>query len=76
MKWNLSPVETAGVIAVGAGLGLATNYVANQFRDPRAHQLAMLATGVGLYTAGVVIGTNRPAGGWQIPYAAPKQITG
>jgi hypothetical protein len=76
MEWNLSALETAGVVAVGLGLGAASNYAANKMETPRSHQAAMLAGGAALYTLGVVIGTNRPAQGWQIPGTAPKQITG
>jgi hypothetical protein len=74
MKWNLTPLETAGVIGVGLVLGLGTSAAANQVQAPQAHNLAMLAGGAALYTIGVVIGTNRPPQGWQIP--TTKQITG
>jgi hypothetical protein len=67
MKWNLTPGETAGVVAVGVGLGLVSNFVANRMGTPRSHQVAMLAGGAALYTAGVVVGTNRPIGGFQLP---------
>jgi hypothetical protein len=60
--WNLSPVETAGVVAVGVGLAWLANKVSNT--QTAHHQAAMLAGGATLYALGVVIGTNRPADGW------------
>jgi len=62
MKWNLSTKETAGVIAVGAVLAFIANKAENT--QTTHHQAAMLAGGTLLYVAGVVIGTNRPAGGF------------
>lgn len=64
MEWKLSPLETAGVVGVGLGLAWAANKVSNAQATPQAHQLAMLIGGATLYTAGVVIGANRPAQGW------------
>lgn len=64
MKWNLSPVETAGVAAVGLALAFAANKVSNAQKDAKVHQAAMLGGGVLLYTLGVVIGTNRPVAGF------------
>lgn len=66
MKWNLSATETAGVVAVGLGMAWAANKVSNAQKTTEAHQWAMLLGGATLYTAGVVIGTNRPAGGWML----------
>jgi F0F1-type ATP synthase assembly protein I len=62
--WNLSAKETAGVVAVGVGLGFIANKISNSQKSDQAHQMAMLFGGVALYTLGVVVGTNRPAGGW------------
>ena len=67
MEWNLSPIETAGVVAVGLGLGFLTNQAVNQTDTPNTHLAAALAGGTALYTIGVVIGTNRPKKGWEIP---------
>jgi hypothetical protein len=64
MHWNLSPKETAGVLAVGAALAFVANKVSNVQPDQKAHQAVMLAGGTLLYTLGVVIGTNRPAAGY------------
>jgi hypothetical protein len=64
MKWNLSPVETAGVVGVGLALGFVANKVSNAQATPTAHQTAMLLGGTVLYTIGVVVGTNRPPGGF------------
>lgn len=62
--WKLSAGETAGVVAVGLGLGYLSNMVANSQTSDTAHQRAMLLGGAALYTLGVVIGAARPAGGW------------
>ncbi len=67
LKWNLSGVETAGVVGVGLGLAFVANKISNAQQTPKAHQAAMLLGGAALYTAGVVIGANRPAQGWQFP---------
>jgi hypothetical protein len=72
MERNLSPLETAGVVAVGLGLGAAANFAANKVETPKGHQAAMLAGGAALYTLGVVIGTNRPTQGWA-PQLEDKQ---
>jgi hypothetical protein len=64
MEWNLSPVETAGVVAVGLAMAYGASKVAEATETPKSHQIAMLAGGAAIYTAGVVIGTNRPAAGF------------
>jgi hypothetical protein len=64
MEWSLSAGETAGVAAVGLALAYGANKLANAQSTPEAHQWAMLLGGTVLYTAGVVIGTNRPAQGF------------
>jgi hypothetical protein len=65
--WNLSATETAGVVGVGLLMAYGANKVANAMETPASHQAAMLLGGAALYTAGVVIGTNRPQQGWMIP---------
>ncbi len=62
MAWNLSPKETAGVIAVGFGLTWATTKLVQALGT--GGTVAALGGGTLLYTLGVVIGTNRPSGGW------------
>lgn len=66
MQWKLNPLETAGVVGVGLGLAFVANQISNAQKTSRAHQAAMLFGGAALYTAGVVIGANRPAQGWQL----------
>ena len=61
MNWKLSGKETVGVFAVGLALAWAARKVTPM--GP-AHMTAMLASGAALYTAGVVIGANRPAKGF------------
>jgi hypothetical protein len=63
MNWKLSPAETAGVLAVGAALAFVSNKLVSQTSGPD-HMRAMLASGAVLYTAGVIIGANRPAQGF------------
>ena len=64
MEWKLSAGETAGVVGVGVVLALGANAIANAAKTPDSHKLAMLAGGAALYTAGVVIGANRPPAGF------------
>ena len=64
MDWKLSAGETAGVVGVGLLLAYGAKQLANATKTPEAHQAAMLAGGAVLYTAGVVIGANRPAKGF------------
>ncbi len=62
-SWNLSGKETVGVVAVGAGLAFIVNKMRGD-EDTGTPLLTGLAAGTMLYTLGVVIGTNRPAGGF------------
>lgn len=62
--WKLSAGETAGVVAVGLGLGYLANKVSNAQTSESAHQTAILLGGAALYTLGVVIGAARPSDGW------------
>jgi hypothetical protein len=69
MEWNLSLAETLAVLAVGGVLAFVADKGAEMtesFTDPTAKQKEIIAlAGTALiYTAGVVIGTNRPAGGF------------
>jgi len=64
MNWKLSPVETVGVVGVGVGLAWLANKVSNSQKTPAAHTTAMLVGGTVIYTAGVVIGANRPPKGF------------
>ena len=61
--WKLGAKETIGVAAVGLALAFVANKAENT-QVGRNHQIAMLAGGTLLYTLGVVIGANRPAGGF------------
>ena len=64
MKWKLTAGETAGVVAIGLGLGWLSSKVSNNFESQQGHQRAMIAGGAAVYTAGVVIGANRPKKGY------------
>lgn len=64
MEWNLSAGETAGVVAVGLAMAYGLGKVGGAIEAPKSQHLAMLAGGAAIYTAGVVIGTNRPAQGF------------
>ena len=64
MKWNLSPVETAGVVGIGLGLSwLGTAFTSGDQTTP-SQRTGRVIGGTALYTAGVVIGTNRPKRGF------------
>ena len=69
MLWKLSPLETAGVAGVGLLMAYGANKIANSQATPEAHQWAMLLGGATLYTAGVLIGANRPEEGWGVTKA-------
>ena len=69
MEWKLSPVETVGVVGVGLLMAYGANKIANTQESPDAHQWAMLLGGATLYTAGVLIGANRPETGWALTKA-------
>jgi hypothetical protein len=70
--WKLSAMETAGVVAVGLASTWAVDKAAGAVA-PNMRPVALLAGGAAVYTAGVVIGANRPPGGWKFP---PLQLTG
>ena len=72
-KWNLSAPETAGVVGVGVGLGFLANMFSNTQQTTEGRNRAMLAGGTALYTAGVVIGTNRPKSGYFGPAKRRKK---
>jgi hypothetical protein len=72
MKYKLSATETAGVVGVGVVLGIISNQATGRVA-PAQHAMAMIASSAALYTLGVVIGTNRPEGGW-MDGAGTKQI--
>jgi hypothetical protein len=63
LQYKLSATETAGVVGVGVALGLISNQITGRFSG-REHLTAMVVSGAALYTLGVVIGTNRPEGGF------------
>lgn len=63
LKYKLSPTETAGVVGVGVVLGIISNQITTKVTGPQ-HLTAMVISGAALYTLGVVIGTNRPEGGF------------
>lgn len=67
MQWKLNAAETAGVVGVGVGLGLLAKWATEQPRESNARAIATVAGGAAIYTAGVVIGANRPKSGWEIP---------
>ena len=64
LQYKLSATETAGVVGVGVVLGLISNQITGRFSG-REHLTAMVVSGAALYTLGVVIGTNRPEGGFR-----------
>lgn len=64
MQTKLSWTEILGVVAVGLAMAYGSNLVTTRFKSQKSHGLAMLVSGAALYTAGVVIGTQRPAEGW------------
>ena len=64
MKYKLSGKETAGVIAVGLATSEVARRIANSYKSKKSHQIAMLVGGATLYYAGVVVGSNRPEGGF------------
>ena len=64
MEYKLSRKETAGVVAVGLATSEVARRIANSMGSNKSHQIAMLVGGATLYYAGVVVGTNRPAGGY------------
>ena len=64
LQYKLSATETAGVVGVGVVLGLISNQITGRFPSGREHLTAMVVSGAALYTLGVVIGTNRPEGGF------------
>lgn len=64
MQTKMSWTEILGVVAVGLAMAYGSNLVTTRFKSPKSHGLAMLVSGAALYTAGVVIGTKRPAEGW------------
>lgn len=59
MKYNLNWKQTLGVVAVGLAASEGARRLANTQKTDKSHQIAMLAGGAVLYTAGVVIGTNK-----------------
>ena len=61
-QYKLSATETAGVVGVGVVLGIISNEATGQRQSK--HAMAMIVSSAALYTLGVVIGTNRPEGGW------------
>jgi Mg2+/citrate symporter len=64
MEFNLSAKEAAGVFAVGLAMAFVADKVTDQVQDKKAHTAAILAATAAIYTAGVVIGTNRPPAGF------------
>jgi hypothetical protein len=64
MQWNLSPVETAGVVGVGLGLGWLGCGLTSNANTTSSQRAACIVGGAALYTGGVVIGTNRPKKGY------------
>lgn len=65
MEWKLSAGETVGVVGIGVGLAWLTDTVAKKTtKKKRNRRRAMIAGGTALYTAGVVIGANRPPEGF------------
>ena len=64
MDYKLSGKETAGVVVVGLATSEVARRIANSMGSDKSHQIAMLVGGATLYYAGVVVGTNRPVGGY------------
>jgi len=68
MEWNLSLAETLAVLAVGGVLAFVADKGA-EMTEPsgttaKQKEIIALAGTALIYTVGVVIGTNRPAGGF------------
>lgn len=64
MKWKLSAPETAGVVAVGAGLSLVGTMLVSGQEVTTGQKVGRVVAGTALYTGGVVIGANRPKRGF------------
>ena len=64
-QYKLSATETAGVVAAGVVLGIISNQITTSLRrSGREPVYPMVVSGAVLYTLGVVVGTNRPEGGF------------